>query len=156
MVTREGWLRLFPTTIGAGSEAACRALGEWPEYGHDARNSGNYHTDGERPYPVTGLIASANPDGTVALKFFATGDDRDCGGASGYRIRVVPGAPADPAWDDGTGETQRDTNEQAGEQDAVTIGPLAPGSYTIMVRADDDAGNGSAIASIQVTVSGTQ
>ena len=38
--TREGYLRVYPTSVAAGSAAACTALSEWPQFGHDARNSG--------------------------------------------------------------------------------------------------------------------
>ena len=47
-VTREGWLRLWRTDIVADSAAGRTALDEWPEYGHDGFNSGNYEI-GETP-----------------------------------------------------------------------------------------------------------
>ncbi len=155
-VTREGFLRLYQTDVAANGQANgadCTALSQWPEYGHDARNSGNYHTDGERPYPVKNLQAVPASDGSVTLSFTATGDDRTCGGAQGYRVRIIDGSAADPEWEDGVSEITVPTDKQAGEPDSINLPPLPPGTYTLMVRADDDAGNGSAISSVIVTIS---
>lgn len=153
-VTREGWLRLIPTSVDEGTAAACSAVAEWPEYGHDARNSGNYHTDAERPYPVRNLQATPTLNGGVKLDFVATGDDRACGGAEGYRVRIIKGLRADPDWEDGGGEIAIPTEKQSGEPDSILYPAPPPGTYTFMVRADDDAGNGSAISSVTVTIPG--
>ena len=152
LVTREGWLRLWPTAVQENSAASCTALAEWPEYGHDAFNSGNYHVDGERPYPVKELVARVGSDSRVTLIFLATGDDRACGGPERYRVRILKGTPEDPQWEDGMQETSHPTDRKAGEQETLQVGPLVGGTYTIMVRAVDDAGNGSAVSFVEVTV----
>jgi len=69
--TRDGFLRAYPTRTPSDPESANRALREWPEFGHDAFNSGNYHTDAQRPNPVSGLQATVLSDGRVELRFNA-------------------------------------------------------------------------------------
>jgi hypothetical protein len=151
-VTREGWLRLWPANVRADSAAACTSLEEWPEYGHDAFNSGNYLTDAERPYPLRNLSAAVGPTGDVTLALTATGDDRACGTADRYAVRRVAGATASPAWQNGQAVDVEASPAAAGQPDTVTVPGIPSGTWTLMVRAYDDAGNGSAVRSVVVTI----
>ncbi|HEV3474639.1 MAG TPA: S8 family serine peptidase [Actinomycetota bacterium] len=151
-VTREGYLRAFPLDIRAGTNAACVAASQWPEYGHDAYNSGNYHTDAERPDPVVELEAQAQPgNGPTHVRFRAPGDDGSCGRAARYEVRRIDGHVDQPDWGDGSAVQIRETPGQPGSREVLQI-QLASGRHTLMVRAVDEAGNGSAVRSVQVTV----
>ncbi|MGH2739744.1 MAG: S8 family serine peptidase [Actinomycetota bacterium] len=153
--TREGWLRAYPTGVPAGGEAACAADDEWPEYGHDAFNSGNYETDAERPYPVEDLRAKPRPNGRALVSFSATGDDRACGQAARYEVRRVTGAATSASWSEalpvGFGKI---TPKASAEKEEFEVGPLPAGRQTLLVRAVDEAGNGSAVASVRLSVPG--
>jgi hypothetical protein len=144
-VTREGYLRLWPTPTAAGSEAACRALSEWPEYGHDAANTGNYGVDAERPAALTDLTVDG--DARVAtLGFTATGDDRRCGSARRYEVRVQPGN-GPPDWHAAVpvdGDLPAPAPAGTPESFEVDLGRRGPS--LVLVRAFDDAGNGSQLA----------
>ena len=151
-MTREGYLRFWPTGVDAGtptawSTAACTAVSQWPEYGHDAANSGSYTRDAERPSPVGDLQASVGLGGTVALSFAGSGDDRSCGTADHYEVRVLPGAPAQPDW---ARASELTTLPTAPGDTPVPVGTVERGTHTLLVRAFDDAGNGSAVVAVVV------
>jgi hypothetical protein len=149
--TREGYLRVYPTAVAAGSAAACTALSEWPQFGHDARNSGNYENDGERPYPLREVSAPAAVLGTsVTISLIATGDDRACGSASSYQIRSLPGDVANPDWLAAAPLSSAPVGAASGASDTITVNGLAAGVQTLLVRAYDDAGNGSAASRVVV------
>jgi len=154
MVTREGFLRVWSTPVEENSAASCESLSQWPEYGHDAFNSGNYLVDGERPYPLRTLETEKGARRQVTLKFTATGDDRYCGKADRYSVRIMPGHVEDPEWETGTRlKMKGGAPAPSGQPDQVT-GVLPPrrGNYTLMIRAYDEAENGSALRSVFVTV----
>ncbi|MGH3345307.1 MAG: hypothetical protein ACRDPK_21065 [Carbonactinosporaceae bacterium] len=150
-VTREGYLRLHPTDVEAGSQAACTALAEWPEYGHDPFNSGNAATDAVAPAPVEGLRVSrpAGPVGAVDLHFTAPGDDRSCGRVDHYAVRAVDSVPDASRWGRGraVGVASGDLGP-GGEAGTLRLGRLPGGAVALLVRAYDEAGNGSAVASV--------
>jgi hypothetical protein len=149
--TREGYLRVYPTAVAAGSVAACTALAEWPQFGHDAHNSGNYETDAERPYPLRDVSAPGAVTGTsVNVTLTATGDDRACGSASTYQIRSLPGDVADPDWLLAAPLQTAPVGAASGASDTIAVSGLAAGVQTLLVRAYDDAGNGSATSRIVV------
>ncbi len=152
-MTREGYLRFWPTGVDAGtptawSPAACTAVSEWPEYGHDAANSGAYARDAERPAPIRDLDATVLPTGQVTVGFAPTGDDRSCGTADHYEVRVLPGAPARTDWQRATELATLPGGPTAGAPTAV--GTIGRGTHTLLVRAFDDAGNGSAVVAVTV------
>ncbi|MEQ1437925.1 hypothetical protein AAG565_01050 [Fontimonas sp. SYSU GA230001] len=152
-VTREGYLRLYRTAVPINGTADCTALSQWPEVSHDARRTGNYNTDAERPYPVRDLAATVN-GAQVTLHFVATGDDRDCGRAAEYRVRVSAGA-VEPDWAAATPlGAAYPVGANAGAADALTLPALADGVHTLLLRAYDDAGNGSAVRAVNVQIGG--
>lgn len=152
-LNREGWLRLYPTTMTEGSAEACTARAEWPEYGHDAMRTGNYHTDGERPYPVTNLVATVDDAGAVTLGFTAPGDDRNCGSVSEYHMRIAPEDSID--WLSASSMDPITASAAPGEEESLTLTDLSPGTHTVLVRAYDEAGNGSALRSVSIIIPGT-
>jgi hypothetical protein len=142
------------TGTPATGERAGQALGQWPEAGHDAHNTGNLHHDGERPYPPLDLVAT---DGGRALRlsFTAPGDDRGHGLVERYEVRLVEGSIDDPAWSEGSPwPIEEHTAVPGGSVQTLEIRDLPHGRYTVMLRAYDDAGNGSAVASAQVAMAG--
>jgi hypothetical protein len=144
-VTREGYLRLYPTGVAADGVADCAALSEWPEFGHDAWNSGHYGTDAERPYPLSDVTAPAVVLGaSVQVELTATGDDRACGRADHYQVRRLPGDVADPDWLAAAPLQTSPIGADAGGADVLTVNDLEAGAQTLLIRAYDDAGNGSA------------
>lgn len=143
--TREGWLRAYPTQVPTQGEIACAVDDEWPEYGHDAFNSGNYETDAERPYPVSNLKAGSRPNGKTVVSFVATGDDRTCGQATTYEIRS--GTSWSAAASVAIGKV---APKPSGEPETIEVGRLPSGLQTILVRAFDEAGNGSPTAIARV------
>ncbi|TMA34611.1 MAG: hypothetical protein E6J87_06320 [Deltaproteobacteria bacterium] len=144
--TREGYLRLYPTSVAAGSAAACTALSQWPEYGHDAHHSGNYQVDAERPYPLRGVSAAGEPvGGSVSVSLIATGDDRACGRAARYEVRGAPADVLDPDWRTATPLGTFAVGADAGQPDSFTVSGVTPGT-ALLVRAFDQAGNGSAVS----------
>ncbi|MGH8506355.1 MAG: hypothetical protein ACRETM_10390, partial [Stenotrophobium sp.] len=164
-ITREGYLRLYKTPVAVDGSSDCIALSQWPEVSHDAQRTGNYNHDGERPYPLRNLTASANADGTVSLSFLATGDSRYCGKADHYEVRVASSA-GQPDWRSATPLMQQPAMQVAGGKETLTTPVLAQGQHTLLLRAFDGAdtyrdasghvsGNGSAVAVVPVTVAGS-
>lgn len=145
-ITREGYLRLWPTAVQAGTDAACVARSEWPEYGHDPFNSGNYHTDGWRPGPLREVAVSGGPQ-TWTVTFTAPGDDRDCGQVDHYELRVGRGA-SPPSWPDASPAGEAPATVPAGATETLTV--TEPGASWLLVRARDDAGNGSPVAVVRL------
>ena len=153
-VTREGYLRLYPTPVVAGTPEAARALSEWPEFGHDPRNTGNYHVDAVRPYPLRDIEVTPLPGKKLQVKVTATGDDRYEGAAARYEVRYLAGTVAAPSWLSGKVLTlAANTPSPAGQQDTLVTTKVLPAvaAYTIVVRAFDEAGNGSVVAKAYVT-----
>ncbi|HWU68305.1 MAG TPA: hypothetical protein VN046_05475, partial [Stenotrophobium sp.] len=164
-ITREGYLRLYKTPVAVDGSSDCAALSQWPEVSHDAQRTGDYNHDGERPYPLRDLTASANADGTVSLGFLATGDSRYCGKADHYEVREASGS-AQPDWLSATPLMQQPATQPAGGKETLTTPVLAQGEHTLLLRAFDGAGiyrdaaghasgNGSAVSAVSVTVAGS-
>ncbi len=152
-VTREGYLRVFPTNVSAHSAAASDALSEWPVFGHDSFNSGNYHTDAERPYPLNDLHAKVNSNRSITLTFTASGDDRFFGVADHYEVRARSLSANSTTWHQAELLTFADVQPgRAGSRESIITEPLPYGNYEIMLRAYDESGNGSAIAKVAVVV----
>ena len=150
-VTREGYLRLHPTSVAEGSAAACTALSEWPQFGHDAWNSGNYETDAERPYPLRDVSAPPAVIGdSVDIELTATGDDRACGSAVRYEVRRVPGNVPDADWLAAAPLQTTPVGAAAGASETLQVANLIAGQQTLLVRAFDDADNGSAVTRVVV------
>jgi len=87
---------------------------------------------------------------SVNIALTATGDDRACGSASSYRIRSLPGDVADPDWLSATPLQTAPVGAASGGADAIAVAGLAAGTQTLLVRAYDDAGNGSATSRVVV------
>jgi hypothetical protein len=154
-ISREGYLRVLPTMTPGSGEVARQALAEWPEASHDPHNSGSYHTDAIRPYPVSDLHAGEYL-GDAMLSFTATGDDRDAGRATSYQVRLLSGVVDEPDWSSATPAAITAAQPAlAGEHDTITVTGVELGeTYTILVRAYDEAGNGSAPAVTRLTMRG--
>jgi hypothetical protein len=103
---------------------------------------------------VTNLTGSSAPGAfDVTLAFTATGDDRFCGQAKRYEVRVIRGPRPRADWTKGTPVSIGDvTPKPAGEQESLTVTLDRRGPHLFMIRAFDDAENGSAVASVQVFV----
>lgn len=143
-VTREGYLRLYETPVTLGA-ATCTALSEWPEYGHDAANSGNYLRDAERPGPLLMFDAEVVGANGAVLTWTSSGDDRRCGIADHFELRQSSDRNA--SWLDATPVTTGLPNPgAAGATHNVPFTNLPDGSVTYLLRAFDEAGNGSAVA----------
>ena len=84
-VIREG--RLF---VWRGNGADVCDAATWPDYGHDAWNSNNVHTDAIRPRVITDLTTRPGAPDELELTWTAPGDDGTCGKAHSYEIRVSP------------------------------------------------------------------
>jgi hypothetical protein len=139
--TREGYLRLYPTATPIDGSHNCAALKQWPQYQHDAFNSGNYGTDAERPYPPRQLSGSNGPGG-LSFSFITGGDDRDCGTAQYYEVRV-----GGTSWATAKPWGNLPASQPGGSRVSVGFaGPGQPGVYWL--RIFDRAGNGSAAASV--------
>jgi hypothetical protein len=131
--------------------AAEVALSQWPEAGHDAHNTGNLEHDGERPYPPLELQAEDSGAG-VRLRFIAPGDDGDLGLVDHYEARILVGFVDGPAWPDGEPwPVSGGSAAPAGSVETIELRGLSPGRYTVMLRARDEAGNGSAVAAAHAT-----
>ena len=100
------------------------------------------------------LVATPLLGGKVLLQFRAPGNDGLLGRASGHEVRLLPGHfPAPPSCTSGTTiEHGGASLPPAGQREQLTAGPLASGPHTLLLRARDDAGNGSAVATAQITM----
>ena len=152
-VTREGFLRLHPTGMVAGSGSLCDALTEWPEYGHDPHNTGNDTVDAVRPGPLADLEAVPDETRRLLVTVTATGDDRSCGTAAGYELRLA--SSSTQTWDDAAPLPQDGdpaAPSAAGTTDGIVTAPVPVGTHWLLVRARDEASNGSTVARVRVTV----
>lgn len=127
---------------------------EWRKFHHDEWNTGVYGADTRRPAVTDDLAAAVSPNRLITLNFTAPGDDGACGSAQRYELRWVPGHVSSPSWTDGqdVGEVREMRPKPAGQGEAVTFGPFAPGDYTLMLRAFDESENGAGLAIRRVSV----
>ncbi len=79
-ITREGYLFQWRTK-------APKCQSEWPSYRHDAHGSGNYDADGSPP-AKPGRVRIARRAKSYKVSFLSPGDDRYCGTATSYRVRI--------------------------------------------------------------------
>ena len=147
--SREGYLRLFPTTTPDWGDLARKARGQWPEAGHDAHNSGNYHTDARRPTPISNPIAVSRGN-NVFLMMNAARDEHDTFWQLRYEVRSVPGTSSSPSWSEASTVPFTPIRLNDGRRQLLFLRDLAPGNHTFLVRAYDRAGNGSAPVAIEV------
>lgn len=138
-ITREGFLFEWRT-----DHPECQS--EWPDFRHDEQGSGNYDRDGTPPYAPTGATASTQSD-SVTLSFTAPGDDRRCGTVTRYEVRALAGSVAEPDWNDPQASVLKEQpgSAAAGSAESLALENVASGTYTLLTRAFDEAGNGSPV-----------
>jgi len=144
-VTREGNLRLYMT--GAKANRAGRTRDQWPQAGHDSRNTGNVHVDTVPPAALTDLAVSVRGN-QLELYFTLPGDNGLAGPAAQIEIRFGPSTGQTPlAWETGQplAGMSLPADAKTGPIDLVAPVP-ASGKYQIMVRARDAAGNQTRVA----------
>ena len=151
--TREGWLFVWKTASSSGDKA------DWPQYGHDAWNTGCLESDAARPGRVMDLAAEMLMDGErpagVRLTWTAPGDDAGLGQALCYEIRFLD-RPIDAGnWDEAVPLTRGKPmpGEPGSEQEYIYAGfPFAspkPGtSFYFALQTRDEVGNFSAISNL--------
>ena len=145
-ITREGHLRLIDLPVPVDGQADCRALREWPEYGHDAHNSGNYQHDAQPPSPPGAVRLLGLEQGQPRVEFTLSGDDRMCGQATRLELRV-----GDAGWHAATPLMSRSIEQAPGSLVSLNLSdvqPLPEGS--LMLRIYDEAGNGSALSTVEI------
>ncbi len=143
--TREGNLRLYLT--GAKANRAGKTRDQWPQMGHDARNTGNVHTDTVPPSALADLAVSVRGN-QLNLHFTLPGDDGLTGPAAQIEIRFGPSTGQTPlAWETGQPLAGASIPEGAATGPINLVAPApATGSYQLMVRARDAAGNQTRVA----------
>jgi hypothetical protein len=151
--TREGWLFIWETTSSSGDMA------DWPQYGHDAWNTGCLESDAARPGRVLDLAVEKVTDGEetlgVKLTWTAPGDDAGQGQALCYEIRFWSQPIDGNNWKDAVPLTiSKPMPTQAGDiQEYLLEGfPFVspkPGTvFFFALQARDEAGNFSAISNL--------
>ncbi|MEW6554647.1 MAG: S8 family serine peptidase [Actinomycetota bacterium] len=151
--TREGWLFIWKTP-SLGGDAA-----DWPQYGHDAWNTGCLGSDAARPGRVMDLSAEALGDGGepsgVKLAWTAPGDDAGLGQALCYEIRFLD-RPIDAGnWDDAVSLTTGKPmpgEPGAPQEYAYDAFPFiyarSGTTFYFALQTRDEAGNFSAISNL--------
>ena len=81
----------------------------------------------------------------MSVSLIATGDDRACGRAARYEVRGAPADVLDPDWRTATPLGTFAVGADAGQPDSFTVSGVTPGT-ALLVRAFDQAGNGSAVS----------
>ena len=128
--------------------AACRvpliggpsvSTAQWRKALHDEWGTGTYGRDTLRPAAIDDLAQPSDGD----LTFTGVGDDSRCGNSTTYEVRSLSGTVS-PNWAAGAVETQV-AGSADGAPQAISIG-AGSSLRTLMVRAFDDAGNGSPVA----------
>ncbi len=112
------------------------------------------HSGAGTPKPHAMISATPLVGGKVLLQFRACGDDGLLGRAAAYEVRSVPGHfPTPHLWPSATPLAHGDPSlPPAGQRESISAGPLPPGPHTLLLRARDAAGNGSAVGSVEVTL----
>jgi hypothetical protein len=131
-ITREGYLFRWRTPA-----PTCQS--EWPSYRHDAHGSGNYDADGSPP-AKPGRVRLTKRRRSYRISFLSPGDDRYCGTATSYRVRIG-------------GRLRRINVPKAagGKRVALTIRRTAK-RRRVSIQAVDDARNGG--RPLKVTLAG--
>ncbi len=116
-----------------------RSNAQWRKALHDEWGGGYYGRDTLRPAAIADLAQPADGD----LTFSGVGDDGHCGSSTTYEVRSLPGT-VNPNWAAGTLEGQF-AGSADGAPQAISLGAFGA-SATLMVRAFDEAGNGTPVA----------
>lgn len=111
---------------------------QWRKALHDEWGGGYYGRDTLRPAAITDLAYSGGN-----LTFSGVADDGRCGSSDHYEVRSLPGT-VHPDWAAGTPVAQSPIPGSANGA-PQSVGPF-DGSSTLMVRAFDEAGNGTPVA----------
>jgi hypothetical protein len=109
------------------------------------------------PGAITDLSASTGAaSGTVDLTWTAPGDDGDTGTASSYLVRYSGAAITEANWASATPVTTGvPAPASAGTSQSMTVTGLTPGqTYYFAVKAQDEAGNTSAISNSPSAMAG--
>jgi hypothetical protein len=128
--------------------AACRvppiggasvSTAQWRKALHDEWGTGTFGRDTLRPAAIRDLAQPS--DGN--LTFTGVGDDGRCGNSTTYEVRSLPGT-VHPNWAAGAALGSF-AGSADGAPQAISIG-AGTSLRTLMVRAFDEAGNGSPVA----------
>jgi hypothetical protein len=149
--TREGWLFIWRTRSSAGDKA------DWPQYGHDAWNTGCLESDASRPAKVLDLAVEKLMDGDeaacVRLTWTAPGDDGVAGQALCYEVRFLDRPIDESNWSDAISLNKGKPmpGEAGSMQEYVLNGfpfasPRQGTTFYFALQARDEAGNLSAIS----------
>jgi Subtilase family/FG-GAP-like repeat len=151
--TREGWLFIWETTSASGDKA------DWPQYGHDAWNTGCLESDAARPGRVMELAAEMLMDGEepagVKLTWTAPGDDAGLGQALCYEIRFLD-RPIDAGnWEEAVplSKGKPMPGEPGSPQEYIYEGfpfvrPKPGTTFYFALQTRDEVGNFSAISNL--------
>ncbi|MEA2387914.1 MAG: hypothetical protein QOG41_687, partial [Thermoleophilaceae bacterium] len=124
---------------------ACGTNDEWWGANHDEHSTRAYGTDARPPGTPGGLVATRT-GGSIALKWFAPGDDWLCGDAKTFRI-LGSGGALDHAKQ-GT-ELLRAAAAKHGKSEEGTV-PDVAGRRWLAVQYLDEAGNWGHLATVAV------
>jgi hypothetical protein len=135
---REG--RLF---VWNGNGADVCDPASWPEYGHDAWNTNNYHTDAQRPRVITDLTVG------TGLQWTAPGDDGICGPAASYDLRRSTSSITKENFEEAEVVAGVPSPGSAGSIQSMPL-PSSRKTYFYAIRTVDDAGNISGLSNVLV------
>jgi Leucine-rich repeat (LRR) protein len=103
---------------------------------------GNNADDGNSPFMILDLRASAVTDSSITLKWTATGDDSSAGTASLYDMRMLKLEITNANWDSATQLSGEPSPSPAGQTDSMVVrGLMADSTYYFALNACDEAGN---------------
>lgn len=151
--TREGWLFVWETA-SADTDGA-----DWPQYGHDAWNTGCLHSDAARPGRVLDLTAEKimrgqEPHG-VKLAWTAPGDDGGGGQALCYEIRFSNRPIDEESWEEAIPlKIGKPMPGEAGSPQEYSLegfpfaDPAKGTTFYFALQARDEVGNFSAISNL--------
>lgn len=123
----------------------------WPVFIISAAN------DTIRPAAITGLSTLNTSSFSTYLNFTASGDNNSNGYAKSYEIRYSTSPLDESNWNNATKFNHHFKPKKSGQQESIQVLDLDPStSYHIGVRAIDERGLQSTIASIQVSTTAKQ
>jgi hypothetical protein len=151
--TREGWLFIWEAASVTGDKA------DWPQYGHDAWNTGCLESDASRPGRVMDLAVEEITDGEetrgAKLTWTAPGDDAGQGQALCYEIRFSSRPIDEESWKDAVPlKIGKPMPTEAGSlQEYLLDGfpfanPRKGTAFFFALQTRDEAGNFSAISNL--------
>lgn len=151
--TREGWLLIWETASSSADAA------DWPQYGHDAWNTGCLHGDAARPGRVTDLavekiMEEQEPRG-IRLAWTAPGDDGFQGQALCYEIRFSSSPIGKDNWEEAIPlKIGKPMPGEAGSPQEYSLqgfpfaNPAKGTTLYFALQARDEAGNLSALSNL--------